>query len=86
MIALDGQVLVATDLLELVRPDDQVAAQTPAEGVESGKNEKKKKKKKKSSSESTASSDETAGTTEKKKNTDTVKGRFGTTFVGDYDD
>ena len=67
-------------------PDDQVAAQTPAEGVESGKNEKKKKKKKKSSSESTASSDETAGTTEKKKNTDTVKGRFGTTFVGDYDD
>ena len=65
--------------------DDHVAAQTPVEETESGK-KKKKKKKKKVSSGSTASSDKKVGTTEKKKKSDTVKGRFGTTFVGDYDD
>ncbi len=65
--------------------DDQVATQTPEKKTESEK-KKKKKKKKKGSSGSTASSEEKVGTTEKKKKSDNVKGRFGTTFVGDYDD
>ena len=64
--------------------DDQVAVETSEEKTESGGKKKKKKKKKVSGSE--ASSDEEVETTEKKKKSDNVKGRFGTTFVGDYDD